>query len=57
MLANNAGRFMKRRELTVDGHETTFQVDYLAAFQLTTLLMDRLVESRATVLNTSSVVE
>ncbi|MGZ4526967.1 MAG: SDR family NAD(P)-dependent oxidoreductase [Mycobacterium sp.] len=56
VLANNAGRFMKRRELTVDGHETTFQVDYLAAFQLTTLLMDRLVESRATVLNTSSVV-
>ncbi len=56
VLANNAGRFMKRREVTVDGHETTFQVDYLAAFQLTTLLMDRLVESGATVLNTSSVV-
>jgi NAD(P)-dependent dehydrogenase (short-subunit alcohol dehydrogenase family) len=56
LLANNAGRFMKRRELTVDGHETTFQVDYLAAFLLTTLLMDRLVESRAKVLNTSSVV-
>ena len=56
VLANNAGRFMKRREVTVDGHETTFQVDYLAAFLLTTLLMDRLVESGATVLNTSSVV-
>jgi NAD(P)-dependent dehydrogenase (short-subunit alcohol dehydrogenase family) len=56
VLANNAGRFMKRREVTVDGHETTFQVDYLAPFLLTTLLMDRLVESRATVLNTSSVV-
>jgi NAD(P)-dependent dehydrogenase (short-subunit alcohol dehydrogenase family) len=56
VLANNAGRFMKRREVTVDDHETTFQVDYLAAFQLTTLLMDRLVESGATVLNTSSVV-
>ncbi len=56
VLANNAGRAMKRREVTVDGHETTFQVDYLAAFLLTTLLMDRLVESRATVLNTSSVV-
>ncbi len=56
VLANNAGRAMKRREVTVDGHETTFQVDYLAAFQLTTLLMDRLVESGATVLNTSSVV-
>jgi NAD(P)-dependent dehydrogenase (short-subunit alcohol dehydrogenase family) len=56
VLANNAGRFMGRRELTVDGHETTFQVDYLAAFLLTTRLMDLLVESRATVLNTSSVV-
>ena len=56
VLANNAGRFMGRRGVTVDGHETTFQVDYLAAFLLTTLLMDRLIESRATVLNTSSVV-
>ncbi|MGO9102652.1 MAG: SDR family NAD(P)-dependent oxidoreductase, partial [Mycobacterium sp.] len=54
--ANNAGRAMRRREVTVDGHETTFQVDYLAAYLLTTLLMDRHVESSATVLNTSSVV-
>jgi NAD(P)-dependent dehydrogenase (short-subunit alcohol dehydrogenase family) len=56
VLANNAGRSMRWRELTVDGHETTFQVDYLAAFLLTTLLMDRLVHSDGTVLNTSSVV-
>jgi NAD(P)-dependent dehydrogenase (short-subunit alcohol dehydrogenase family) len=56
VLANNAGRYMARREVTVDGHETTFQVDYLAPFLLTTLLMDRLVESGAKVLNTSSVV-
>ncbi|MFZ1175224.1 MAG: SDR family NAD(P)-dependent oxidoreductase [Mycobacterium sp.] len=56
VLANNAGRYMARREVTVDGHETTFQVDYLAPFLLTTLLMDRLVESSARVLNTSSVV-
>ncbi|MGD1110266.1 MAG: SDR family NAD(P)-dependent oxidoreductase [Mycobacterium sp.] len=56
VLANNAGRATRRREVTVDGHETTFQVDYLAAFLLTTLLIDRLVESSATVLNTSSVV-
>ena len=40
VLANNAGRAMRRREVTIDGHETTFQVDYLAAFLLTTLLMD-----------------
>jgi NAD(P)-dependent dehydrogenase (short-subunit alcohol dehydrogenase family) len=56
VLANNAGRYMARREVTVDGHETTFQVDYLAPFLLTTLLMDRLIESSARVLNTSSVV-
>jgi NAD(P)-dependent dehydrogenase (short-subunit alcohol dehydrogenase family) len=56
VLANNAGRYMARREITVDGHETTFQVDYLAPFLLTTLLMDRLVESNGRVLNTSSVV-
>ena len=56
VLANNAGRAMRRRELTVDGHETTFQVDYLAPFLLTTLLLDRLLESGATVLSTSSVV-
>jgi NAD(P)-dependent dehydrogenase (short-subunit alcohol dehydrogenase family) len=56
VLANNAGRYMARREVTVDGHETTFQVDYLAPFLLTTLLMNRLVESNARVLNTSSVV-
>jgi NAD(P)-dependent dehydrogenase (short-subunit alcohol dehydrogenase family) len=55
VLANNAGGFMGRRELTVDGHEKTFQVNHLAPFLLTTLLADRLVESGATVLNTSSV--
>ncbi|WP_125611211.1 SDR family NAD(P)-dependent oxidoreductase [Specibacter cremeus] len=54
VLANNAGGVMGRREVTVDGHEKTFQVNHLAPFLLTTLLMDRLVESRATVINTSS---
>ncbi|MBX0301552.1 SDR family NAD(P)-dependent oxidoreductase [Cryobacterium sp. 1639] len=54
VLANNAGGIMGERELTVDGHEKTLQVNHLAPFLLTTLLMDRLVESRATVINTSS---
>jgi NAD(P)-dependent dehydrogenase (short-subunit alcohol dehydrogenase family) len=54
VLANNAGGIMGARELTVDGHEKTFQVNHLAPFLLTTLLMDRLVESRASVINTSS---
>jgi NAD(P)-dependent dehydrogenase (short-subunit alcohol dehydrogenase family) len=55
VLANNAGGFMGARETTVDGHEKTFQVNHLAPFLLTTLVLDRLVESSATVLNTSSV--
>jgi NAD(P)-dependent dehydrogenase (short-subunit alcohol dehydrogenase family) len=55
VLANNAGGFMGHREVTVDGHEKTFQVNHLAPFLLTTLLLDRLVECGAAVLNTSSV--
>jgi NAD(P)-dependent dehydrogenase (short-subunit alcohol dehydrogenase family) len=54
VLANNAGGMFAGRELTVDGYEKTFQVNHLAPFLLTTLLLDRLVESRASVLNTSS---
>jgi NAD(P)-dependent dehydrogenase (short-subunit alcohol dehydrogenase family) len=56
VLANNAGGiFAKERAVTVDGHEMTFQVNYLAPFLLTDLMMDRLVESNATVINTSSI--
>jgi NAD(P)-dependent dehydrogenase (short-subunit alcohol dehydrogenase family) len=55
VLANNAGGIMGKREDTVDGHEKTFQVNHLAPFLLTTLLMERLVESKALVINTSSV--
>jgi NAD(P)-dependent dehydrogenase (short-subunit alcohol dehydrogenase family) len=54
VLANNAGGMTSAPEMTADGYEKTFQVDYLAPFLLTTLLLDRLVESRATVLNTTS---
>ncbi|MFF1384961.1 SDR family NAD(P)-dependent oxidoreductase [Arthrobacter sp. NPDC058288] len=54
VLANNAGGIMGRRELTVDGHEKTFQVNHLAPFLLTTELMDILTASNATVINTSS---
>ena len=35
VLANNAGGIMGKRELTVDGHEKTFQVNHLAPFLLT----------------------
>ena len=54
VLANNAGGIMGEREVTIDGHEKTFQVNHLAPFLLTTLLLDRLVEAKACVLNTSS---
>jgi len=56
VLANNAGGiFGAERQLTSDGHEQTFQLNYLAPALLTRLLLDRLIESEATVVNTSSV--
>lgn len=55
VLANNAGGIMGKREETVDGHEKTLQVNHLAPFLLTNLLLDRLTESGASVINTSSV--
>ena len=56
VLANNAGAvFGNERQVTADGHEMTFQVNYLAPFLLTNLLLDRLSESGASVINTSSV--
>lgn len=54
VLANNAGGMFTKIQNTVDGHEMTFQVNYLAPFLLTTRLMEVLVDSRATVLNTTS---
>ena len=55
VLVNNAGVVMKRRELTVDGHETTFAVNHLAPYLLTNLLLPRLRESApARVVTTSS---
>jgi NAD(P)-dependent dehydrogenase (short-subunit alcohol dehydrogenase family) len=55
VLANNAGGILGSREVTEDGHEKTFQVNHLAPFLLTNLLMDRLADSSASVINTSSV--
>jgi len=54
VLANNAGGIMGQRELTVDGHEKTFQVNHLAPFLLTNLLLPVLTASDATVIQTSS---
>jgi NAD(P)-dependent dehydrogenase (short-subunit alcohol dehydrogenase family) len=54
VLANNAGGTWTRRQLTVDGHEMTFQVNHLAPFLLTGLLRERLTASAARVITTSS---
>jgi NAD(P)-dependent dehydrogenase (short-subunit alcohol dehydrogenase family) len=55
VLANNAGGIMGRRTVTTDGFETTFQVNHLAGFLLTHLLLPTLTSSGASVIQTSSV--
>ncbi len=55
VLINNAGIVMPQRVLTADGYETTFQVNYLAQFYLTQLLLGELKKSpRGRVINLSS---
>jgi NAD(P)-dependent dehydrogenase (short-subunit alcohol dehydrogenase family) len=53
-LLNNAGGLSSPRGLTADGHERTFQRNYLAPFLLTNLLVDRIGESGGRVISTSS---
>ncbi|PRB72236.1 short-chain dehydrogenase [Arthrobacter sp. MYb213] len=55
VLANNAGGIMGPRVITVDEHEKTFQVNHLAPFLLTRLLMPALIAGGATVIQTASV--
>lgn len=55
VLANNAGGAQKERRLTVDGFERTFQINLLAPYLLTRLLLDKLTASRATVIQTASI--
>jgi NAD(P)-dependent dehydrogenase (short-subunit alcohol dehydrogenase family) len=54
VLLNNAGLMVHKVHATPDGFETTYQVNYLAPFLLTTQLLSVLVDSRATVVNTTS---
>ncbi|MEV5836657.1 SDR family NAD(P)-dependent oxidoreductase [Nocardia sp. NPDC052112] len=54
VLANNAGGAWAKRTVTDDGNELTFQVNHLSPFLLTALLLDRLVQSQARVVNTAS---
>jgi NAD(P)-dependent dehydrogenase (short-subunit alcohol dehydrogenase family) len=55
VLVNNVGGSWATRHVTADGLERTFAVNYLAAFMLTNLLLDRLKASApARVVNVSS---
>ena len=45
VLINCAGLFSTRRRMTADGHEMTFQVNHLASFLLTMLLLDTIGRS------------
>jgi NAD(P)-dependent dehydrogenase (short-subunit alcohol dehydrogenase family) len=54
VLANNAGGIMGERQITEDGFEKTFQVNHLAPFLLTHLLLDKLRASNAKVIQTAS---
>jgi NAD(P)-dependent dehydrogenase (short-subunit alcohol dehydrogenase family) len=55
VLINNAGVALARRELTVDGIERTFAVNYLAYFMLATLLLPALrAAGHARIVNVAS---
>ena len=55
VLINNAGIFSAERQLTEDGFEATFQVNYLTPFYLTHLMLDALKQSdQGRVVNLSS---
>jgi NAD(P)-dependent dehydrogenase (short-subunit alcohol dehydrogenase family) len=55
VLVNNAGLVNLNRQLNAEGHEQTFAVNYLAMFQLTLRLFERLKDSApARVVNVSS---
>jgi NAD(P)-dependent dehydrogenase (short-subunit alcohol dehydrogenase family) len=56
VLANNAGGMFGPQTRTVDGFEKTFQINHLAPFLLTQLLLDTLIASKASVIQTSSTV-
>jgi NAD(P)-dependent dehydrogenase (short-subunit alcohol dehydrogenase family) len=56
VLVNNAGTVFDKRTVTEDGLEATFQVNHLAGFLLTELLLDRIVASApARIVTTSSI--
>jgi len=55
VLLNNAGAVFMQRQLSVDGIEMTFALNYLASFLLTGLLLDKIKASApARIINVSS---
>jgi NAD(P)-dependent dehydrogenase (short-subunit alcohol dehydrogenase family) len=54
VLANNAGGIYGDPTRTVDGFEKTFQVNHLAPFLLTNLLLDNLLGARGAVIQTTT---
>ncbi len=55
VLVNNAGGAVPQRQMSVDGIEMTFAVNYLASFLLTNLLLDTIQASApARIINVSS---
>jgi NAD(P)-dependent dehydrogenase (short-subunit alcohol dehydrogenase family) len=55
VLINNAGVMLSKREISIDGFEMNFAVNYLAPFLLTNLLLDTLkMSSPSRIINISS---
>lgn len=55
LLANNAGGLVRTRSRTPDGHERSIQLNHLAPFLLTCVLLPRLEASDGRVIATSSI--
>ena len=55
VLANNAGGLQKELVKTKDGFDRTFQINLLGGLLLTLLLLDKLSQSHATIIQTSSI--
>ena len=55
VLVNNAGGSFRAGKHTADGYDQTIQIDVLAPFLLTRLLITRLLASHASMITTSSV--
>jgi NAD(P)-dependent dehydrogenase (short-subunit alcohol dehydrogenase family) len=54
ILVNNAGGIFQKRQLSEDGFEMTFAVNYLGHFLLTLILMPLLQKGKARIVNISS---